>query len=173
MQSGVRKKSTSVCECERPNARGLEMTVALINMLLLFRVTHAGTWCRLTDAPPWLALHPYRVKVRSHLPLFGWDFVGEIQSFQLKDFLLLLKFVTQIGCVTKQKLLGLKVTPVSFIHRYATDNRFFCPEISLMWPHLKVCHTEAFSFQRGLWVKCEEAVGRAVSANSFWQITKK
>lgn len=31
-----------VCECERPKARGLGMTVALRNMLLLSRVTHVG-----------------------------------------------------------------------------------------------------------------------------------
>lgn len=45
MQLGVREKKVRVCvcECERPNARGLEMTVALRNMLLLCGVTHVGT----------------------------------------------------------------------------------------------------------------------------------
>lgn len=51
-----------VCVCVNDQMRGLGMTVALRNMLLLFRVTHVGTWCRLTDVPPWLALHPYRVR---------------------------------------------------------------------------------------------------------------
>lgn len=40
---GKKKVRVCVCECERPNARGLEMTVALRNMLLLWRLAHVGT----------------------------------------------------------------------------------------------------------------------------------
>ncbi len=91
-------------------------------------------------------------------------FVGEIQSFQ-PEFNVNFRWGL-LAALTDRKLFGLKVTPVWAV-------RFFALKFSLMWPHLEVCHTEAFSFQRGLWVKCEGAVGRAVSDNSFWQITKK
>lgn len=157
-------KKVRVCECERPNLRGLEMTVALRNMLQVCRLTHVGTWCRLTDAPPWLALHPYRVKVRSHLPLFGECSWVKSSNFN-RNSMWISGEVCWLHWPTENCLVWKWLLCEQWV--------FFALKYLLMWPHLEVCHTKAFSFQRGLWVKCEGAVGRAVSANSFWQITKK
>lgn len=61
-------KKQCVCVCVNVSD---QKRVALRNMLLLSRVTHVGNWCRLTDALPWFALHPYRVRFVTREPSFS------------------------------------------------------------------------------------------------------